>query len=380
MNAVGTTPFHERSAAANRGNLWCARNGVSVAESYDDLDTEVLAARTSALLTDVSWHWRVRLEGARAGDFLARLSTRDVRLLLPGEAARALWLADGGGVRGEGVIARESANSFLLTSSCEDREWIAAGAHIFNVTITDLSSITGALAIIGPCAQAVLAAAGLGHAPALLAFRKVSWRTDELVISHFGAGIELCCSAGNALPLWDQLVQAGAAFGFAPSGVLALDILNVEAGLPQPALDYAPARTAAAEKPSPRSLGLDALIDEQNRQFNGRKGLLTAEAEPRVLMGLEIEALSPAPHTPVMSGERIIGRTLNSVYSPMLRRAIALAQIEKESAKLGLPVWLALAPARERPDFTRVRASLVRLPFLPIAAPIPLRTAHPDST
>jgi aminomethyltransferase len=379
MSLLRLTPFHECSAAANRGNLWCARNGVSVAAQYDDANAEALAVRTGAVLTDISWHWRVRLEGARVGEFLVRLLTHDARMLLPGESARTLWLADGGGVRGEGIIARESANSFLLVSSCDDREWVAAGAHLFGVTTTILSDVEGALAIIGPYAHAVLAAAGFGDAPPPLAFRKCGWRGYELAISRFGAGIEFSCAAANAAALWEQLLRAGASSGLVPAGLLALDILNLEAGAPQPGLDYTPARAGHARKPLPRALGLQSLVDERNRQFNGRGALLAAAPESRSLMGVEIDANSHAPNTPVMTGERVIGRTLYSVYSPALRRAIALAQIEKKSTKPGLPIWLEVAPAHDRPEFTHVGGSLARLPFLPIAAPIPLRSAHPES-
>ncbi len=111
------TPFHARAAETNRGNDWRTRNGFTLARIYSDAADEALAARSRASLADISWRWRVMLEGARAGEFLSHLATRDASTLEPGRALKALWLSDGGGVRGAGAIARYGKESFLLVSA-----------------------------------------------------------------------------------------------------------------------------------------------------------------------------------------------------------------------------------------------------------------------
>ena len=117
---VRATPFHARAAEANEANDWVARNGFTLAGSYAGRNDEALAARFRVGLVDISWRWRVMLDGARAGEFLSRLVTADVAQLAPGESAKALWLTDGGGVRGAGVIARFGRERYHLISAAPD--------------------------------------------------------------------------------------------------------------------------------------------------------------------------------------------------------------------------------------------------------------------
>ena len=108
---VRATPFHARAAAANLENAWATRNGFTLASVYADTNDEALAARLRVAIADISWRWRVMLEGPRVLEFLAKLATQDVSRLAPGTALKALWLADGGGVRGAGVFARYGRES-----------------------------------------------------------------------------------------------------------------------------------------------------------------------------------------------------------------------------------------------------------------------------
>ena len=54
-------------------------------------------------------------------------------------------------------------------------------------------------------------------------------------------------------------MRAGAAYGIVPAGVAAMDVLDLEAGVPRPELDYKPARAASDAEPMPAALGLELL-------------------------------------------------------------------------------------------------------------------------
>ena len=58
-------------------------------------------------------------------------------------------------------------------------------------------------------------------------------------------GYELWVDADRAVELWDRLMDAGEAFGLRPAGMLALDVVRIEAGLILLEVDYtgAPDRT-----------------------------------------------------------------------------------------------------------------------------------------
>jgi aminomethyltransferase len=359
------TPFHARAAESNRGNDWIARCGCTLARVYTDAADEALAARVRSVLADISWRWRVMIEGARAGEFVSHFLTRDAARLEPGAALKALWLNDGGAVRGAGAIARYGRESFMLVSAAEDRAWLASAASQFGVSLRDVTD--GGLALTGPYASAILQEAGLEPTLDPLCFRKVFWRGLDVTISRFGehGGYEIWCAPDDGVLLWDRLMRAGSAFGLQPAGTLAMDILDLEAGIARPGRDHLPARDGFAAQPSPKSLGLEKLIETTHPNFNGRTAFLAGH-ETRTLIGLEIDSERPAPHTPVMQNGQKTGHTLSSHYSPALRRAIALAIVEQAAAAPGTELSLTLSPTIDAPEFRNAIARVVKLPFLAV--------------
>ena len=366
MSVLRATPFHARSAALNRDNAWLNRGGFTLPARCGDTGDEALAARTRVALADVSWRWRVMLEGPRAGEFLSRLLTRDTTSGAPGTALKALWLGDAGGVRGAGAIARFGRESFQLTSAARDARWLAQAASLFSIVPRDICE--GGLAITGPYARATLTAAGIDAELEPLAFRKLFWRGLDVTLSRWGehGGYELWCKPDDGIVVWDRLMRAGAAFGIQPVGLAATDLLDIEAGIARPERDYMPARDAFANGPTPRFLGLEKLIDEDHKDFNGRDAWLAArEKETMTLAGIEIDGDEPAPFSPLIRDGRPVGHAMTSAYSPSLRRAIALARVEVASAAPGTALLVTLAPTLAAPEIRTVPARVVALPFLP---------------
>ena len=367
MTALRATPFHVRAAALNRANSWATRNGVTLATHYSDAEDEALAARSRVVLADISWRWRVDFSGARVEGFLSRLLTRDPAKLSPETTLKALWLSDGGGVRGAGALARYGKRAFRLVSAAPDMAWIARAAEQFDITLRDVTGAEGGVALIGPYACAVLKAAGLGVDLDPLAFKRLFWRGLDVTLSRWGehGGYELWCKADDCLALWDRLMRAGASFGIQAAGLTATDILDVEGGIPRPHRDWKPAQDGEATAPTPASLSLESLIDETHLGFNGRIAWLNArEGEPRKLVGIEIDSETSAPHAPLIADRQVVGRTFSSFYSPALRRAVALAQVQKLSIKTGARFSLPLQPSSENPLLRTATARIVELPFL----------------
>jgi aminomethyltransferase len=370
---IRATPFHARTAEANRANAWSTRNGFTLASEFSGPAQEAAAARFGVVMADISWRWRIVLDGARTRELVQRLFTKDVAALTPGQALKTLWLADGGGVRGAGVVARLSRQTFQLTAAAADTAWIAAAASLFGVAFSDITQEQGGLALIGPHAAKLVAALGLDANLAPLAFSTVTWRDIEITLSRFGeqAGYEIWCKADDALFLWDRIAQTGAAYVLLPAGLAAQDILDIEAGIPRPGRDYDGATAPAAATPLPGELRLASLIDEALPSFNGRAAALAAKPR-RKLVGLVLDGTTPAPFTPILANGAIVGRTLSSCLSPTLRRAVALAQIDEAHAAAGTRLSLTLPTSRETLLPTVAAATVIDLPFLappdPIAA------------
>jgi glycine cleavage system aminomethyltransferase T len=364
------TPLHGRAAALNRFNRWKPRNNFTLAADFGDKNREVLAARTRAVIADISWRWRFFAKGAQAAQFMSRLVTRNAAELSPGDAVKALWLNDGGAVRGAGLIARYASDSFFVASAATDADWFQSAASAFDVALDDVTEKEGGVALIGPYAVAVLKAAGLDADVAPLGFRKLFWRGLDVTVSRWGEqnGYEIWCPADDCYLVWDRLLHAGAPFGMEPAGLSALDILDIQAGVPRPARDYLPAKDGFAIDPSVESLALESLIDEKHLTFNGRSAWLENRGKSKmVLVGVEIDSETPAPFASLMRNGSRVGHTLASVFSPVLRRAIALAQVERANAASGTMFMLTVPGSLEAPECRAVAARIVELPF--IAAP-----------
>jgi len=353
------TPFHPRAAAANTDNLWINRNGWTLSSIYSNTADEALAARVSVVMADITWRWRVMLDGANAATFLSRLTTKPAETLAPGTAHKALWLNDAGGVRGAGAIARYGRESFLLAAAAPDKEWIECAAARFDVAARETAD--GGVALIGPYAKAVLDAAGLDVTLEPLAFRKLFWRGLDVTVSRWGehGGYELWCNADDGVVVWDRLMKAGAAFGILPAGTDAMDLLDMEAGVPRPLRDWRPA--ADGTSPSPRELGFEKLIAEDHRVFNGWAASLEQQA-PMRLVGVTLESEEPVQNGAILYQAKPVGRLVTNLYSPALKRVIGWARLEEGVSSIGSTVTL-----RAETDIT---VAVVDLPFLTAPAPI----------
>ena len=361
------TPLHGRMAGLNRFNRWAPRNGFTLASDFGDAHQEVLVARTRVVIADISWRWRFFAKGPQAVQFMSRLVTRNLVEISPGESIKALWLNDGGAVRGAGVIARYASDSFFVASATTDESWFQSAATAFDVALQDVTEQESGIALIGPYAAVLLKAAGLDADIPLLGFRKLFWRGLDVTVSRWGEqnGYEIWCSADDCYLVWDRLMRAGASFGIEPAGLSAMDILDIQAGVARPSRDYFPAKDGFTIDPTAESLALEGLIDEEHLTFNGRAAWRANRGNSKmVLVGVEIDSETPASFTALMRHGAPVGYTLASVYSPVLRRAIALAQVERSNAKPGTVFKLSLPGSLDTPENRVAAASVVKLPFV----------------
>jgi glycine cleavage system aminomethyltransferase T len=107
------------------------------------------------------------------------------------------------------------------------------------------------------------------------------------------------------------------------------------------------------------------LIEERYAAFNGRATWLANHAKSKTaIVGVEIDSEMPASFFPLLHQDRFVGCTLTSVRSPFLRRAIALAQVEKQLTAPGTEFTLTLPMSLKSQKHRMVAARVVRLPFV----------------
>lgn len=346
--AVLPTPFHARTAIRNAANAWTIRGAFSVPAHYGDPRQEALAVRFTVAMSDISATQDLVIDGWGAASLLETACGTPVAETQIGSSRAVHWCAEGGGLRGYGSVARMGHDNFLLRSADCDSAWFESAAARFGASVREATRERGLLFLAGPFAVAALVAAGLEVCD-LKEDHHAQLALRELTVTIFRrarpAGYELSCRAQDAVPLFDRLIRAERLVALRLMGEEAWQLLQLEAGLPLPHADFAPARALFAREPSPAALGL-------------KDGRGAGEGERRVLAGIELDGDEPAPFAPVFVGGEEMGRTLRSLYSPALKCAIALAQLNPACAAPGATVTV------KRLESSLGSGRVVTLPFL----------------
>jgi aminomethyltransferase len=387
------TPFHERTAALNRKLQWREWSGYWASSAYADAhDIEYNAIREAAALIDVSPLYKYRVAGPDAARLVDRVITRDVTKLRVGQVYYTPWCDEHGKVIDDGTVHRLAENEFRWTAADPQQRWLTANARGLDVEIEDISESLAAVALQGPFARHVLEAATGESFADLRYFRRRASALGRVAIdvSRTGytgdLGYELWIPAERAVEAWDALAAAGRPFGLRPAGMLALDVVRLEAGLVLLEVDYTSARHALnpEQNYSPGELAMDRLVDLRKADFVGRLALQQERRRggpPRRLVGVTLDwnaiehlytaqDLPPAisasidrSHVPVFGGrgDRQIGKLTSHGWSPILKQAIGLASVPAAYERAGTKLEAEWTVEGRR---GRVAASVVPLPFL----------------
>jgi aminomethyltransferase len=370
---------------------WREWSGYFAASVYaDHHDIEYNAIREAAALIDVSPLFKYSVTGPDTMRFVDVVNVRDAKKLQVDQVWYTCWCDEHGKVIDDGTITRLDETSVRWTAADPSLRWFRQNAVGLDVEIEDITESLSAVALQGPKSRAVLEAA-TGHSFAdLRYFRRRAANVGDMKVDvtrtgYTGdLGYELWVEAGHAVDLWDALMHAGEPYGIRPAGMLALDVVRVEAGLILLEVDYTSSRQALIPEQnySPFELGiLGQLVALDKEWFVGKPALAAEKGRggpERRLVGLDIgwegiealydqhdlpPALSPMTsreHVPVFSRNRQVGRATSTAWSPTLKKALALASVDKGFATSGTRLGIEwTVEARRR----RIAATVVPLPF-----------------
>jgi aminomethyltransferase len=383
------TPFHARTQALCESMSWRDWAGYFAVSQYEAThEREYNAIRNAAALIDVSPLFKYRVSGRDATRLVDRVVTRDVQKMAVGQVAYTNWCDGLGKVIDDGTVSRLGPELYRWTAAEPNLRWIRQNAHGLEVAVEDISEELAALALQGPTSRAILASCAEGDVAGLKYFRvmKSKVRGIPVEISRTGytgdLGYEIWVEAEQALPLWDALVTAGLPYDITPTGMLALDVARIEAGLILLDVDYTSARKALipSQKVSPYEIGLGRLVALEKAPYVGQEAL-RREAKlgaPRELVGLELswtdverlyEQAGLAPQVP-LTASRVsvpvyrdgaqVGRASSTTWSPTLKKLIALGTVARDAAAPGTELQVELTVDHRRRE---ARATVAKLPF-----------------
>ncbi len=338
---------HVRAGAVLR-----EQDGYVVAAHYGDAGAEYEAVRggAGAGLFDLSSRGRVEVSGGEAVQFLNGMLTNDVARLEEGAWMHAAFPNPQGRLIAAARVLRRG-DLFLFDTEAAthervlkylERYTLAGDFHVRDLTAeepllhTALISLQGARApeIIGAALGEKAARVGRGR----FAIASAGWGYQPLVIiraTHTAEdGFDIFVSASSAPSMWDSLVEAGAK----PAGFDALEVLRVEAGLPRYGVDSSEANVVT------EVLDEAEAVSYTKGCYTGQEIIARIHWRGHVakrLAGIIFDRdAEPHADLSVKSGVegREVGRITSTVFSPRLRRRVALAVIKYDSLAPGTEV------------------------------------------
>lgn len=378
------TPFFERSSALCHSMNWKEWAGYYAVSSYETLhDPEYFAFRNAAGLLDITPLFKYSVKGPDAAAFLSRIMVKDISKLKIGRVSYCCWCTDLGKVVDDGTVMRRSENEFFVTSADPCYSWFSRFTRGYDVQLEDVSAKVAGLALQGPTSRDILKQICDADLDGLRFFRTLKTQVDnyEIHISRTGytgdLGYELWVENTNALALWDAIIHAGKHYDIRPVGLDALDITRIEAGLILKDVDYYNALYAFTpdRMSSPYEITLGWTVNRNREPFNGQVALKAEQAAGSqwAIVGLDInwpetEALYEKFGLPPEIGSHAwrhsvplyttrdksvqVGYATSGTWSPILKKNIALATVEKKYDNLGQELQLEMTVEHVRHTVT----------------------------
>ena len=361
------SPFFARTAALCNSMNWKEWAGYYAVSSYGTLhDPEYFAFRYSAGLLDITPLFKYRVKGPDAAAFLSRIMVKNIHKLGVGRVSYCCWCTDAGKVIDDGTVMRRAENEFFVTSADPGYSWFSRFLRGYDVVLEEISEEVAGLALQGPTSRDILKQICDADLNNLKFFSTVKARADgfEIYVSRTGytgdLGYEIWVENEHAITLWDAIMSAGKNYDIRPAGLDALDVTRVEAGLILKDVDYFNALYALIDDrmSSPYELSLGWTVNLDRDPFNGQASL-KAEKENGskwAIVGLDIdwpqlESLYAKHGLPPEIGSHAwrssvpvyisadkkyqTGYATSGTWSPILKKNIALATVEKKYENIG---------------------------------------------
>jgi aminomethyltransferase len=365
---------------------WAGYYAVSAYETHHE--HEYNAIRNSCAAIDVSPLFKYRVSGRDATWLVDRIITRDARKMAIGQVYYTPWCDEEGKVIDDGTVTRLADQVYRWTAADPNLRWFTENAMGLDVRVEDITEQVASLALQGPTSARLLRQVSTAPIDALKYFRATSGAiagvpVDITRTGYTGdLGYEIWMPWDAAIRVWDAIAEAGAAFDLHPTGMLALDVARIEAGLLLIDVDFQSSRKALIEtqKYSPFELGLGRLVELGKGPFVGRAALAAEyrRGPKRQIVGLEVDwtevevlyeavGLPPtAPATasrvavPVYRDGRHVGRATSTTWSTTLKKLIALATVDAPHHAVGTRLELEVTVEAVRHT---AAATVVKTPF-----------------
>ena len=316
-------------------------NHMYIPRDFGDPEQNFWNLIEKAILCDVAVERQVEITGPDAYKFTQLLTPRDLSKLAIGQCKYVLITNNDGGILNDPVLLRLAENHFWLSLADSDVLLWAQGVAVnsgLNVQIKEPD--VSPLQLQGPTSGDIMVKLFGEDIKDLKYYWLKEYNLDgiPLIISRTGwsseLGYEIYLRDGSkGDELYEKIMEAGKEHGIKPGHTSS--IRRIEGGM----LSY---HADADINTNPFELGLDRLVSlDSDIDFVGKKALkkIKQDGIKRKQVGLEIDCKPlTGPNTtfwPVEKNNKKIGKITSAVYSPRLKKNIALAMIEIEQSETG---------------------------------------------
>ncbi len=316
-------------------------NHMYIPRDFGDPEQNFWNLIEKSILCDVAVERQVEITGPDAYKFTQLLTPRDLSNISIGQCKYVLITNNEGGILNDPVLLRLAENHFWLSLADSDVLLWAQGVAVnsgLNVNISEPD--VSPLQLQGPTSKDIMVKL-FGESIKDLKyywFKEFDLDGIPLIVSRTGwsseFGYELFLRDGSkGNDLYEKIMNAGKEHGLQPGHTSS--IRRIEGGM----LSY---HADADIHTNPFELGFDRLVSLDNDiEFIGKVALkkIKAEGIKRKQIGLEIncEPLS-GPNTtfwPIKKNNNEIGKVTSAVYSPRLKKNIALAMVNIKNSEIG---------------------------------------------
>jgi sarcosine oxidase subunit alpha len=384
LDPIRTTPMHplhvDRGARFENVGQWKRPWYFPTGDEtmHEAVDRECLAVRRAAGVMDASTLGKIELVGPDVATFLDRLYTNRMSTLEVGSIRYGLMLGLDGMVFDDGVAIRLAEDRFLITTTTGGaakvmdhvEEWLQTEWPDLRVYATSVTEQWATIAVNGPKARDVLAAAGTDIELDAGTFPFMTWREGEVAamparvarVSFSGElAYEINVAGYLGAPMWEAVLAAGAPLGLAPYGTETMHVLRAEKGFVIVGQDTDGTVT-------PHDLGMSWIVRRDDSDFIGKRSLRRADTlrgDRKQLVGLlPVDASRWIPEgSQVVSPEHggpgaeppvpMLGHVTSSYRSAVLGRTFALAMVAGGRDRIGGHV---VAPTLDGPIEAEVTA------------------------
>ncbi len=338
--------------------------GFEMPVQFEGINVEHETVRKALGVFDVSHMGEFWAEGPKAFELVQRITSNDVAALYDGKIQYSCFPNGKGGIVDDLLVYRFNAEKYLLVVNAaniaKDWNWVVKN-NSQNAQISNASDSTSQLAIQGP--KALEAMQSLTSTPITdmeyYTFKMVEFAgVKDVLLSTTGytgsGGCEIYFKNEDAEKIYQAVLQAGADFGIKPIGLAARDTLRLEMGFCLYGNDI-------NDSTSPIEAGLGWITKfTDGNDFIDRPLLEKQKAEGinKQLRAFEmIDKGIPRQHYQVVNeNDEVIGEVTSGTMSPMLKKGIGMAYINKPYNKLGTQIFIKV---RDK----KLTAEIVKLPF-----------------